>query len=50
MMSRAYYMAEILESQTSLTICVDSVSGNCEAPLDSNPHTSTSEKDTPKTS
>jgi hypothetical protein len=47
-MSRAYYTVEIFESRISLTICVDSVSGNCEAPLGSNPRTSTSEKDTPK--
>ena len=42
-------MVEIFESRISLTICVDSVSGNCEAPLGSNPRISTSEKDKPKT-
>jgi len=47
-MSRAYYLVEIFESRTSLAVCLDSVSGNCEAPLGSNPLTSKSEKDTPK--
>ena len=47
-MSLAYYLVEIFESRTSLAICIDSVSGNCEAPLGSNPLTSKSEKDTPK--
>jgi len=48
-MSRAYYLVDIFESRTSVTICVDSASGNCEAPLGSNPLTSANEKDTPKT-
>jgi hypothetical protein len=48
-MSRACYLVEIFESRTSLTICVDNVGDNCETPLGSNPLTSTSEKDTPKT-
>jgi hypothetical protein len=36
-MSRAYYLVVVFESRTSVTICVDCVSDNCETPLGSNP-------------